>query len=180
MLETLADQFLEQVSFFIGTFRRTKTGNRAAAMGLGQFMPSSYRAYAADYDKDGFIDIWSNRSDAIWSVGNYLSEHGWKPGDMITVRARAAQGHNADVVNQKLKPEMDIGQFAYAGIMPMSVSFAEDTPATAMRLEGNQGTEFWLGLHNFYVITRYNHSKLYAMAVVQLAEESRKTYQSSL
>ena len=151
-------------------------GSYAGAMGLGQFMPSSYRAYAADYDEDGFIDIWTNRSDAIWSVANYLKRHGWSNGEAITSRAQVVEGYNAAVMNQGLKPEFTLTQLAESGVTPVMDGLSGDMPATAMMLEGTQGKEFWLGLHNFYVITRYNHSKLYAMAVFQLAEEIRNTY----
>lgn len=151
-------------------------GSYAGAMGLGQFMPSSYRAYAADYDEDGFIDIWSNEADAIWSVANYLARHGWKKGELITLTATASKGYDESVVNQNLKPELSIADIEAAGIA-VKPDLSGDEMATAMRLEGTRGTEYWVGLHNFYVITRYNHSKLYAMAVFQLAEEIRKLKQ---
>jgi len=154
-------------------------GSYAGAMGLGQFMPSSYREYAADYEQDGFIDIWANRSDAIWSVANYLRRHHWKAGDMITVGATVDKNINTEVLNQSLKPELSLAQLKIAGIVPNSGAFPETDLATAMELETEQGTEYWIGLHNFYVITRYNHSKLYAMAVYQLAEEIRAGYEHS-
>lgn len=158
-------------------------GSYAGAMGLGQFMPSSYRAYAADYDEDGFIDIWTNRSDAIWSVGNYLKHHGWKAGERITGKAQVADQYDSGVFNQGLKPELTLAELSQVGVTPVSddiVSAADGvySVATAMLLEGADGDEFWLGMHNFYVITRYNHSKLYAMAVFQLAEEIRGSYES--
>ena len=152
-------------------------GSYAGAMGLGQFMPSSYRAYAADYDQDGFIDIWTNRSDAIWSVANYLSRHGWKADEAIATRASVSDSYNADVMNGSLKPSLNLMQLAEHGVKPEMEGLAGDAMATAMALEGDEGKEFWVGLHNFYMITRYNHSKLYAMAVFQLAEEIRKSYQ---
>lgn len=151
-------------------------GSYAGAMGLGQFMPSSYRAYAADYDQDGFIDIWANRSDAIWSVANYLEDHGWKSGELIAARAEVSDRYDEGVMNQALKPKLSLGQLAESGVVPVIDSLSADASATAMALQGTSGEEFWIGLQNFYVITRYNHSKLYAMAVFQLAEEIRKTY----
>lgn len=154
-------------------------GSYAGAMGLGQFMPSSYRAYAADYDKDDFIDIWANESDAIWSVANYLKENGWVDDDkVIASRARVTSEYNPDVMNQGLKPKFTLKELAEAGVAPTIQGLSEDAMATAMMLEGNDGTEFWIGMHNYYSITRYNRSILYAMAVFQLAEEIRKTYQS--
>ena len=151
-------------------------GSYAGAMGLGQFMPSSYRAYAADYDKDGFIDIWANRSDAIWSVANYLEDHGWKREQPITSKATASRQYSDAAISKKLKPALSLQEIENAGISPLMDGLDKNQRVTAMRLQGNRGEEFWIGLHNFYVITRYNHSKLYAMAVFQLAEEIRKTY----
>ena len=151
-------------------------GSYAGAMGLGQFMPSSYRAYAADYDQDGLIDIWANRADAIWSVANYLEDHGWKKGQPITSKAKASRQYSTDVLSQKLKPELSLQQIEEAGISALMDGLEQHQLATAMRLQANKGEEFWLGLHNFYVITRYNHSSLYAMAVFQLAEAIRNTY----
>ena len=152
-------------------------GSYAGAMGLGQFMPSSYRAYAADYDRDGFIDIWQSEPDAIWSVANYLAEHRWKSGEVITGRATVSADYDTSVVNQALKPVLSMAELAASGIVPIADNYAASTLATAMRLEADAGTEFWLGRHNFYVITRYNHSRLYAMAVFQLAEEIRNSHQ---
>tara|TARA_R110002073_G_scaffold78549_1_gene189377 strand:+ start:262 stop:1239 length:978 start_codon:yes stop_codon:yes gene_type:complete len=148
-------------------------GSYAGAMGLGQFMPSSYRAYAADYDNDGFIDIWSNEADAIWSVANYLSRHGWKAGQTIAHPALIADSPDEQVINQGLKPEHSLQQLQQAGLHP-EIQLSPELMATAMKLVGDDGDEYWIGMHNFYVITRYNHSRLYAMAVFQLAEEILK------
>jgi len=148
-------------------------GSYAGAMGLGQFMPSSYRAYAADYDKDGFIDIWNNESDAIWSVANYLSRHGWQEGQTIAHPAVVASSVDDRLLNQGLRPEHSLQQIRQAGLSP-EMQLSPELMATAMRLVGDDGDEYWIGMHNFYVITRYNHSKLYAMAVFQLAEEILK------
>ena len=150
-------------------------GSYAGAMGLGQFMPSSYRAYAADYDQDDFIDIWKNESDAIWSVANYLSEHRWQPGEQIALPADVSESLDESVLNVQLRPKHSLGELAEAGIAP-AADLPSDAMATAMMLEGEQGPEYWVGLDNFYVITRYNHSKLYAMAVFQLAQEIKTEY----
>lgn len=146
-------------------------GSYAGAMGLGQFMPSSYRAYAADYDNDGFIDIWSNEADAIWSVANYLSRHGWNTGQTIAHPAIVRGRPEEAVLNQSLEPRHSLQRLRQAGLQPAETSLSPELMATAMLLEGDDGDEYWIGMHNFYVITRYNHSRLYAMAVFQLAEE---------
>ena len=188
-LSTLAFDYPKRASFFRSELKHFLIlareqgreplglkGSYAGAMGLGQFMPSSYRAYAADHDQDGFIDIWANQSDAIWSVANYLARHGWTDGQPITSRARVSAEYSSDVMNQNLRPSLTLAQLAESGVTPELRGLSGDGLATAMMLEGAQGKEFWLGLHNFYVITRYNHSKLYAMAVFQLAEEIRNGY----
>lgn len=149
-------------------------GSYAGAMGLGQFMPSSYRAYAADYDNDGFIDIWNNEADAIWSVANYLSRHGWNSGQTIAHPAMASGRPEETLLNQSLRPEHSLQILQQAGLQPAEDGLSPELMATAMLLEGDDGDEYWIGMHNFYVITRYNHSRLYAMAVFQLAEEIRE------
>lgn len=145
-------------------------GSYAGAMGYGQFMPSSYRAYAADFDGDGFIDIWENRDDAIGSVANYFVRHGWAAGQPVVVRAQVKADHDTAVVNDSLKPLHTVASLQEKGFTP-AIALPGESPATAIELEGDKGTEYWMGLNNFYTITRYNHSRLYAMAVYQLSQE---------
>lgn len=145
-------------------------GSYAGAMGYGQFMPSSYRAYAADFDDDGFIDIWENRTDAIGSVANYFVRHGWVAGQPVVVPARAAADHDKAVINDSLRPLHTVASLKAKGFTPV-VPQPDDSAATAIELEGDKGIEHWMGLNNFYTITRYNHSRLYAMAVYQLSQE---------
>lgn len=144
-------------------------GSYAGAMGYGQFMPSSYRSYAVDFDGDDRIDIWNNPVDAIGSVANYFKAHGWRPGETVVVAADAADEAPEDWFNTGLVPERIIAEFSRAGIRPRA-SLNSDAKATAMKFELEDGHEYWLGLHNFYVITRYNHSAMYAMSVYQLAQ----------
>jgi len=148
----------------------TVKGSYAGAMGYGQFIPSSYRHYAIDFDGDGVADIVNNPVDAIGSVANYFKSHGWRPGEMVALTATVADGHMVDVANQQLKPEQTVAQLFQHGYIP-SAKINTDQAATAMHLVGDSGDEYWIGLQNFYVITRYNHSKLYAMAVYQLSNE---------
>ncbi|WP_024461009.1 lytic murein transglycosylase B [Marinimicrobium sp. LS-A18] len=148
-------------------------GSYAGAMGYGQFMPSSYRHYAIDFDGDGFADIWNNPTDAIGSVANYFAEHGWQRGAPVALRARAsddlARGDASDW-NRIHPPELTVADWAERGLTPIFPLPAE-LPANALALEGDFGEEFWLAFHNFYVITRYNRSHLYALAVEQLSKE---------
>lgn len=144
-------------------------GSYAGAMGYGQFMPSSYRAYAVDFDGDGRTDIWQNPVDAIGSVANYFKAHGWRPGETVVVSARAGEAVPDSWFNAGLAPERTVEEFVRAGVAPAQ-SLDPAAKATAMKFEVEDGHEYWMGLHNFYVITRYNHSAMYAMSVYQLAQ----------
>ena len=147
-------------------------GSYAGAMGYGQFMPSSYREYAIDFDGDGVADIWNNPVDAIGSVANYFKRHGWRQGEPVVFAADAA----ADVPDElfvqgrsDLKPQRTVAEFAAAGVVARQ-EVDPEALATAMKFELEDSYEYWLGLHNFYVITRYNHSAMYAMSVYQLSQ----------
>ncbi|MBV1907412.1 MAG: lytic murein transglycosylase B [Pseudomonadales bacterium] len=154
---------------------RELLGSYAGAMGYGQFMPSSFRAYAVDFDGDGRRDIWDNPEDAIGSIGNYLHRHGWKRGEPIVVLADKVDDKKfKSLANAKLKPSLSIGQWKQKG--GMSVDLEDNTPAALFRMQAAEEVQYWLGLHNFYVITRYNHSRLYALAVYQLAMEIAKAH----
>lgn len=158
------------------------TGSYAGAMGYGQFIPSSYRAYAIDYNGDGFADIWNNTEDAIGSIANYFKHHNWKTGEAVVVRSRVSANHDQSVINQSLKPSATIGELrdrGFSPVQPTGSNVENDQAASAIKLQGDSGEEFWLGLHNFYVITRYNRSRLYAMAVWQLSQEIAMVHSSS-
>ena len=144
-------------------------GSYAGAMGYGQFMPSSYRAYAKDYDGDGVADIWTSPDDAIASVANYFVRHGWQPGAPVVVPANDG-GAPSDIYDGGLKPTVSVGELAQQGFAPREATDV-DLLATPLRLEGVDGPEYWLCLENFYVITRYNHSAMYALSVWQLSQE---------
>ena len=144
-------------------------GSYAGAMGYGQFIPSSYRHYAIDFDGDGVADIVNNPVDAIGSVANYFKAHGWKADATVVVTATSTGQHDDEITNQKLKPKYTLEQLQQYGYKP-SVDLDTSAKATVMKLEGVDGVEYWMGLKNFYVITRYNHSKLYALSVYQLSE----------
>lgn len=154
-------------------------GSYAGAMGLPQFMPSSFRNYAVDFDHDGRIDIWNNVADAIGCVANYFQRHGWEPHQPVAVPARATGGDYQSLLDDDLRPHVSVAELAAHGIQQVV-----DIPVTAkvklISLQGESGAELWLGLNNFYVITRYNRSPLYAMAVYQLYEEIVKHYQPEM
>ncbi len=144
-------------------------GSYAGAMGYGQFMPSSYRKWAVDFSGDGFTDIWKNPSDAIGSVANYFKEHGWKTGEPVTVEAHAADNMKASQLNSMVVPNQTVDQWREQGINPISW-LPPTTRVIAFQFEGANGPEYWFGLQNFYTITRYNRSPMYAMAVYQLSQ----------
>jgi len=147
-------------------------GSYAGAMGYGQFIPSSFRAYAVDFDGDGLRDIWTSESDAIGSVANYFSRHGWSPSSPVAVQVDV-QGDSADqVANESLKLKRTVGELRGLGVSVDGLDAEEQANLYRMMLE--EGPEYWLGLHNFYVITRYNHSRLYALAVHQLSQEIKR------
>ncbi len=144
-------------------------GSYAGAMGMPQFISSSYRHYAIDFDGDGKRDLWNNTADAIGSVANYFKHHGWMQGEQVVLRANV-NSPPIDETRNKLKPHTTLSAFRKQGVRPVD-PVNHDTKATLVTLEGRYGKEHWLGLYNFYVITRYNHSALYAMAVYELSQE---------
>jgi len=153
-------------------------GSYAGAMGLGQFMPSSYRSYAVDFDQDGKRDIWTNPADAIGSIANYLKRHGWVAGESI-VHKTSIVGPAVTLIAKGMKPSISRQELISAGIdvenLPEGIY-----PLALIELTQENGEEYWLARQNFYSITRYNHSRMYAMAVIQLAEVIRELYGKSL
>lgn len=144
-------------------------GSYAGAMGWGQFMPSSYRNYARDGDGDGRRDLFGSKRDVFASVANYFVGHGWRPGEPVFAQVRAGEGA-APFVPDTPEAKYTLAELAAKGYAPAQ-PLARELPATLVTLEGANGTEHWLGFQNFYVITRYNRSPLYAMAVYQLSLE---------
>lgn len=150
-------------------------GSYAGAMGMGQFMPSSYRHYAVDFDGDGRRDLFANPVDAIGSVANYFAEHRWRWGEAVVEPALIG----LVPVDTLLAPSPDLKQqwaeLAAAGV-EIATPLAPDTPVKLLALEQADGPEYWVARHNFYVITRYNRSPLYAMAVHQLSQAIQDAY----
>ena len=148
----------------------TMTGSYAGAMGKAQFISSSYRQYAVDFDNDGKRDLWDNNADAIGSVAHYLSVHGWKKGQPVASRASVDATLDAALLNNSLKPSSSVSHLKESGVH-IKDAVADNQQATLISLETKSEPEYWVGYNNFYVITRYNHSALYAMVVYQLSEE---------
>jgi membrane-bound lytic murein transglycosylase B len=146
------------------------TGSYAGAMGAPQFMPSSYRAYAVDSSDDGKRDIWSNWSDVIGSVANYFVEHGWEKDGEVVAAASLGDSWRGEPPKNILKATETVASLSQQGVL-----FATDLPdehkSQLLTLTGENGHEYWVGFHNFFVITRYNRSVMYALAVHQLGQE---------
>lgn len=145
-------------------------GSYAGAMGKAQFMPSSYRSYAVDFNKDGHRDLIGNTEDAVGSIASYLNKHGWKFRQPITARATVNGDKFHKYVKKGMKPKVKMADIEKYGVMTKAIISGE-MKASLIELEQKETKEYWLGLKNFYAITRYNHSNLYAMAVFQLSEE---------
>jgi membrane-bound lytic murein transglycosylase B len=149
-------------------------GSYAGATGIGQFMPSSYRAYALDFDGDQRRDLWNNPADAIGSVANYLKEHRWQRDQPITTQAHIKGVQYQTLISETIsEPTRTVADFKQRGIIPAS-KVDDSLKAMLLAFQGRTGLEYWLGFDNFYVITRYNRSPLYAMAVYQLSQDIRR------
>lgn len=154
-------------------------GSYAGAMGLPQFMPSSFRNFAADFDGDHKRDIWKNGADAIASVANYFVRNGWQAGAPIAFPVTAKGEAFRQALSKGVKPDTTAGQLRALQVdVPSQIAGSE--PVKLLSYQQTAGEDFWIGLHNFHVITRYNHSPLYAMAVYQLSQAiaDRKRTQS--
>ena len=143
-------------------------GSYAGAMGAPQFMPSNYRRYAVDADADGHVNLWSNWQDVCASVGNYLKEHGWNAGEPVLSEASVEEGKAADLDGRKLALSETVESLHTKGVS-FDSSLPADAPALLVAADETDGVRWRVGYNNFYVITRYNHSALYAMAVFELA-----------
>lgn len=194
-LSTLGFDYPPRSKFFLGELEQffllsrdaklplaTTKGSYAGAIGLAQFMPSSYRAYAVDFDHDGKIDLIHSPADAIGSIANYFVQHGWQKGLPVAALARVnGSTWQSLFAKADLKPGMTLASAGKQGIAALACqgnhvptpycfdALPDTTPVAPLQLEGTYGTEYWLTSNNFYAITRYNHSPLYAMTVYQLA-----------
>jgi membrane-bound lytic murein transglycosylase B len=182
-LATLAFDFPRRSEFFTGELEAflimardekldpfQPRGSYAGAMGMGQFMPSSFHQWAVDFDGSGRRDLWSP-VDAIGSVANYFADHGWRSGERVVVSAQVT-GPAARAMDSGFDTSYDLDALSRLGVVP-TAPLSRGQKVSLLQLDAKGGYEYWLGLPNFYVITRYNHSTHYAMAVHQLAEALR-------
>ncbi|WP_300317099.1 lytic murein transglycosylase B [Idiomarina sp.] len=152
-------------------------GSYAGAMGYGQFISSSYRYYAVDFDGDGERNLLTNPVDAIGSVANYFAKHKWQAGQPVA-QPLGDDGNWSTVVSEGMKPNTSRKELVNKGFaLPNHEAVSPETNVRVFEFETEESAEYWLGYDNFYVITRYNHSPLYAMAVYQFSEQLRNARQ---
>ena len=144
-------------------------GSYAGAEGLAQFMPSSIRDFAVDADGDGHINLMASLPDAFASIANYFKQHGWQTGQPVAVQAQASANAAPPPAYENVMPVTPLEKFTADGYAP-SAQEGPALPANLLTLDGANGPEYWLTFQNFYVITRYNKSPMYALAVLQLAD----------
>jgi membrane-bound lytic murein transglycosylase B len=151
-------------------------GSYAGAIGIPQFMPGSYRRYAVDLDGDGRQDLSGSFADAIGSVANFLKAHGWETGQPVALPAEVQGEKYRKLVDAGIKPTYRCGDFAGFGV---STGGAADPDAPCALIElatPSEESQYLAGLNNFYVLTRYNRSSLYAAAVLDLAQAVKSAY----
>ncbi|MGB7739681.1 MAG: lytic murein transglycosylase B [Steroidobacteraceae bacterium] len=180
-LATLAFDYPPRQAFFSGELEQylvmtreegldplAPVGSYAGAMGLPQFMPSSFRNFAVDGDADGKRDLWNDWADVFSSVGNYLKVHGWRAGEPVLAAADASNANLAGL-SDKLALTETVGSLRARGVK-FETSLPTNAPAMLVALKVAAGTEYRVGFTNFYAITRYNRSHMYASAVSDLAD----------
>ncbi len=147
---------------------RSLKGSYAGAMGMPQFISSSYRNYAVDGDGDGRVDLFTNIADITSSVANYFVRHGWRQGEAVARPLIAIADNSVSALKPGVKTSYKWSEFRQHGLASR-FQIKDETPVALVRLEQKNHPEYWAGFNNFYVITRYNHSELYAMAAYQLS-----------
>jgi membrane-bound lytic murein transglycosylase B len=179
--------FMSELGFYMDLVSKEKLdpkqamGSYAGAMGFGQFIASSYLHYAVDFNGDGRRDLFQP-DDAIGSVANYFHKHGWVLNAPVVYQASVAKpgAVSGKLWQKKQKPNQTVAVWQKQGVKPTArIKLPEKDKALLFKLEYPNKQEYWLGMQNFYVITRYNHSELYAMAVYQLSQEIKKTYEKA-
>jgi membrane-bound lytic murein transglycosylase B len=196
-LATLAFDYPRRAAFFRGELKEflllvrdqhvdptLPKGSFAGALGVPQFMPGSYREFAVDFDGDGRIDLWTSPADIVGSVASYLARHDWQRGQPVLLTAAIAEDSlvavqrrlDGGISERRSAEAWSVDGVAAAGAPP---DLAPDPVALLMLEEkdddGVEGASYWIACHNFYVLTRYNRSRLYAAAVYELATAIRLT-----
>ena len=183
-LVTLAFDYAPRAKFFTreleefllltreqGFDARALRGSYAGAMGMPQFISSSYRSYAVDFDNDGQTNLFDSIADITGSVANYFVRHGWQRNGRVARPLVAREDSRVEDLTPGVKPGYTWRELRQRGLEPKaSLEIAEETPVALVRLQQRDHPEYWAGFQNFYVITRYNRSEMYAMAVYQLAK----------
>lgn len=184
-LNTLAFGYPPRAAFFRGELEQflllaretglpleSLRGSYAGAIGIPQFIPSSYRKYAVDFDGDGKVDL-RRFADAIGSVANYYRRFGWQPGAPVIVPVDVGETPLDAMLAAGIKPQITVAEFRKRGVLPLE-PVADDAQAALIAVESETGPRYFLGLNNFYVITRYNRSTNYAMVVHETAVALRE------
>jgi membrane-bound lytic murein transglycosylase B len=181
-LSTLAFEYPPRAEFFRGELEQylllvrdsgidsATRGSYAGAIGIPQFIPSSYRKYAIDFDGDGRRDLVNSTADAIGSVANYYRSFGWKAGAAVVASADPGAVDVAPLIAAGIKPHIKVAELKSQGFKVQG-AVEDDMEATVFSIETDNGPRVMLGFNNFYVITRYNRSVNYAMAVYELSRE---------
>lgn len=187
-LTTLAFRYPRRSRFFRGELEAflllgreeslavtSTVGSYAGALGVPQFIPSSYRRYAVDFDGDGRRDLVHSDDDAIGSVANYLRRHDWAVGGPVAFQVSGVRAGDPRLAGSSLKPQHAAAALRGAGIDGVRGGLPPGEVAL-FSLRTERDPEYWVGYGNFYAITRYNPSKLYAMAVFQLSSAIREAH----
>jgi membrane-bound lytic murein transglycosylase B len=192
-LTTLAFDYPRRAAFFRGELKQflllardlgappaTLKGSFAGALGVPQFMPGSYRNFAVDFDGDGRIDLWTDSADVVGSVANYLARHDWQRGQPV-LRPAVVAPDGRDAVLRRLdgglSERRSLAAWAGDGVTASVPDSLAPDPVGLLLLEeklaAGEDASYWIACNNFYVITRYNRSRLYAAAVWELAKAVR-------
>ncbi len=144
-------------------------GSYAGAMGMGQFISSSYRSYGVDFNQDGKVDLFNSPVDMIGSVAHYFKKHGWKKDGFVAKKITLNSQQAKPLVQKELQLSKRLADLQRSGIVVKEINDT-DSKVGIFEFKQKNTNEHWLAAHNFYVITRYNHNAMYALAVFQLSE----------
>lgn len=150
----------------------TAIGSYAGAMGAPQFISSSYRKFAVDGNADGKRDLWSSWDDVIGSIANYLTVHGWRSGEPVVVPATFDKSDLEPYYGRQIELNETVGSLRDKGVH-FETTLPKQAPAMLIVSQGKEAIEYRVGFTNFYAITRYNRSTMYALAVYELGKAAR-------